>query len=248
MFGVSTKFEAKGAVRITWVDLHGVGTSKIVNSSFIALAAIPALSRLLALGHEGIAAMKAHIAAHGGSTKSLEAVEAAMQLPFNFVAFYYAAFFFAVAAVLFHFFCPKILKLAPSFGAYQTGGFSFVELKHWYHDMVPSPEGRHARDAQKITAFIESIVGRDQLRGDEYAESKKVSAGGKLMGAFWNDLPGEQKRAPHAYQLALVEAETKHSVVRRLTAFFYGLGFLAFIIVAFVNLAAVASETLRLAK
>ena len=64
--------------RQSWTDLHAVGSSKVVNSAFIWLVIIPFLSRvLLAISSE-----------YGKDLK----------LPLNFLAFYYAAFFFTIAA------------------------------------------------------------------------------------------------------------------------------------------------------
>lgn len=229
--------------KITWAKLHAVGTSKIVNTSFIWLAAIPALSRLLDAAHQAIHTAAFHLVEHGATKAAAQIANLDTRVPFNFIAFYYAAFFFTLAALLFQWFCPKVIKFAPSFGAFKTGGYSMVELKHWYHDMVPSSKYPTERDPQKIKDFIDCLMGSENIGADALGEILDGKAGHSLMDPFWSDLPLEPRRAPHAHQKAIEEAETKHPVARKLAAIFYGIGFLLFAIVALLNLYVVLRET-----
>src|SRR5689334_15711854 len=106
-------------MKLTWASLHDIGTSKIVNTSFIWLAIIPFLSRALD-------------ALHAADTRI-------PTLPLNFSAFYFAAFFFAIGALIFRLHCPTVIKLAPNFAALKAGNFSTIEFRRWFVEVAPDP-------------------------------------------------------------------------------------------------------------
>lgn len=206
----------------SWTDLHDVGSSKVVNSAFIWLVLIPFLSRVLV----------ALSAEYGRDVK----------LPFNFLAFYYSAFFFTIAAAVFNWKCPTVAKLAPTFGSFKAGGYSAVELKNWYHDMVPSPVNPEFRDGQRIVQFMTNVRSVDSLTQEEYANELSRVAGPKLMVNFWLiEVP--EHRLPDAHNLAVQVSNGMNPIARCAATVCYGIGFLLFAVVAVLNLVTVVQET-----
>ncbi len=213
--------------RHSWTELHALGSSKIVNSAFIWLIIIPFLSRvLLTLNSE-----------YGKD----------ITLPFNFLAFYYAAFFFTVASAVFNWNCPTVAKLAPTFGSFKAGGYSALELKNWYHDMVPSPTSPSKRNGELIIQFLTNVRQSHGLSPEEYAENISRLAGPNTMANFWLIQIPENK-LPDAHDLAIGIANKGNAFARLVATISYQLGFLLFGVVIIYNLTAVVKETLLLFK
>lgn len=205
----------------SWTGLHDVGTSKIVNSSFLWLALIPFLSRLL----ESIHAWTKY----------------APTLPFNFVAFYFAAFFFAVGALIFNWKCPTIAKLAPDFGAFRAKGYSPVELKNWFHSLAGSKIYPSERDPEMILQFRSLVTGSDNLSKDDLTGKFSKKATGRMMAEFWGlDISA---RLAEVHNHTLNVANIRHPVWRTVASLAYTFGFILFGIVAMVNLGVVAKAT-----
>lgn len=199
----------------TWRDLHAVGTSKVVNTSFIWLALIPFLSRCL------------------------DALHAGSHLPFNFIAFYYAAFFFTVASLIFNLTCPVVIKLTPTFGAFKAGGYSLLELKNWYHDMATAKDGA-SRDLKLIQQFLSHLKVTDGVSVEGYVDLMKGTAGKTQLERFWQTLAKDDDMLSEVHDLTIGEAEKKHPNWRRAAAVLYIIGFILFGLVAILNLIVVS--------
>jgi len=210
----------------TWTGLHDVGTSKIVNSSFIWLALIPFLSRLL----ESIHAW----------TKFTPT------LPFNFVAFYFAAFFFTLGSIIFNWKCPTIAKLAPDFGVFKAKGYSSIELKDWFHALAGSTVHADKCDPEMILHFRSEATESENLSDDDVIGRNLKKATPKMMDEFWR--LNIESRLANIHKHTLNTANTRFPVWRLMASIFYTVGFALFIVVALVNLYVVTRATWDLLK
>lgn len=210
-------------MKITWGGLHDVGTSKVVNTSYIWLALIPFLTRAL----EALHAAGTHVPT----------------LPFNFIAFYYAAFCFTAGAAVFNLFCPKVIKLTPTFGTFASEQYSLIELKNWWHDMVmdePRPEER----ARLLEQFL---LLEKPNQGISYPVLDKSEVDAKILNNFWEENAWTKRDAlPLLHDLAVKYAEKLNPNWRRFATAMYGIGFILFGVVVVLNLFVVAKETGRI--
>lgn len=213
----------------TWNALRSVGNSKVVNSSFIWLIVIPPLSRFLEAIHA--------------------AIGISPTLPLNFAAFYFSAFFFTIAAILFNFFCPQVIKTAPDFGTYKIGGFSQVELKQWLVKVVkPSGDLELKEKSAPLNQVMRLIAElqmpknpKEQLqRMTELLSLSQLEKFETIWGYEFTEL--EEARL-HSFTVAF--ARKKARLARYLASLFYALGFILFAWVVFINLEVVYRETLR---
>ena len=209
-------------LRRSWTELHDIGSSKVVNSAFIWLVLIPFLAKVLFAIH----------AEFGPDLK----------MPFNFLAFYYAAFFFTIAAALYQWKCPNIVKLAPTFGAFQEGGYSPLELKKWFHELAESPHGPQDRDGELVIQFLQNAGAPANLSPAGYVDLMSKSASANLMGTFWQySIPPDKLPAVHDLTISL--ANRKSGVARSFATACYALGLVLFALVVLLNLRAVVKET-----
>lgn len=208
----------------TWRDLHAVGTSKVVNTSFIWLALIPFLSRCLDALHEG------------------------KHLPFNFIAFYYAAFFFTLASLIFNLKCPVVIKLTPTFGSFKAGGYSLLELKNWFHDMATAKDGS-SRDSELIRQFLSHLKAKPAGTIIEtYEEMIKGTAGPKVLSTFWQTVAKDDDMLAEVHDLSVKEAEKKSPYWRNTATVLYSIGFVLFGLVAILNLIVVSKISWQVLK
>lgn len=203
--------------------MRNLGMSKVVNTSFIWLALIPFLARVL------------------DSIK--EVGGAKLALPFNFEAFYFAAVCFTIASMIFAIWCPDIVKLAPDFGTFVTKGHSGRELKRWFHKLAPSKNHKGEIDIGPITQFFENAGFSVELSKKDLGDFFAGKAPNELMGKFWSiDI---QNKLADLHDFTLNQSNCRSPVARWFAAIFYILGFLLFACVAASNLVAVFSITMR---
>jgi hypothetical protein len=207
----------------TWRSLHAIGTSKVVNTSFIWLALIPFLARVL------------------------DALHAGERLPFNFVAFYFAAFFFTLASLIFNMACPVVIKLSPTFGAFKSGGYSLLELKNWYHDMATARDGT-SRDTNLVRQFLSNLGAPDNVSATEYPDLMSGAAGSSLLSRFWSYPAVSDDHLAQVHNLTIGEAEKKNIGWRKGAAILYVIGFILFGLVALLNLCVVAKVSWQVIK
>jgi hypothetical protein len=197
----------------SWSDLHGVGTSKAVNSALIWVIVIPFLARVVN-----------EVEVRTGSRLSL---------PFNFLMLYFAAFCFTVASALFAFFCPKLAKLAPNYGAFVIGNHSELELKNWFREIAGSKQSKGEADPGLIRQFLSELGRASNARAAEVVEIFSGKAGHAIMDPFWATPAGD--RLPNAFDFALKTANQRQPVVRFVASLFYGLGFLCLAAIIIYN-------------
>src|SRR5688572_21172664 len=116
----------------TWSDLYEIGSSKIVNSSFIWMVLLPIIARAL--------------------TTIESKYQIQVQIPLNFYLLYVAALVFAAASTSYHLFCPKLVQRAPNYGVFVERRYSINELKKWYRKLCRRFDG--TIDAEMISHFI----------------------------------------------------------------------------------------------
>ncbi|HRE80192.1 MAG TPA: hypothetical protein PLN52_04045 [Opitutaceae bacterium] len=200
-----------------WSALNALGTSKLVNSSFIWLALIPFLSRVLGAVQEW--------------------THQCQSLPLSFVAFYFAAFSFSIAAGIFLWKCPTIAKIAPDFGVFNAKGHSETELKNWFLELAKSKKHPDAIDPEMILHFRRVVLlesGHGELdQADVFAEKARQ----RMMDAFWDIPLGSRLANAHDHVLRI--ADEYFPRWRGLAARFYVTGFALFSVVATYNLCSV---------
>ena len=161
-------------------------------------------------------------------------------LPLNFILFYFAAVFFAAAGALYFFFCPKLLKNAPNFGAFQTGHHSFHDLKVWFHDTF-------RQDRDRIVQFLREAGAPEFAVPNVHGNSEWTLADSDistLMPIFWN-YPERPQRISMVYDYAFNQTNKLRKWARVTALILYGIGFLVFGWVALSNAKIVLGEVLR---
>ena len=108
---------------INWSTISILGKNKIVNRSYIYLIIVPILARLLS-------DLKSPFLYK--FTNGYE-LEIPLELPFNWVLFFFAALCFTIGTIMYVMFAPQIIKEDESFGDFDTKRKTSVHLK-WYLD------------------------------------------------------------------------------------------------------------------
>jgi len=198
-----------------WTSLQGLGTSKAVNSSLIWLILIPFVARVI------------------------DAVDARysldISLPFNALMLYCAALAFTVAACIFQYRCPAVVKLAPNYGTFATGQHSLSDLKKWFRDIAISKTSKSDADPEMILHFIRETNTPNNANPADLTNHSDGKAGARLMNVFWT-CPVMDFFLPSTFNFVRDKADVLFPWSRRWAAFFYTVGFLALAAVAFFNI------------
>jgi hypothetical protein len=196
--------------------LQGLGTNKAVNSSLIWLLVFPFLTRIV---------------------DSLEPrIGVILDIPFNFIMLYFAAFFFTVASVLFQVFCPRLVKLAPTFGTFVAEKHSDLDLKKWFSELVTSRR-LGGTDAKLVFQFLSLIKGNDNASAQQTTELISGTAGHAILDPFWGTPAGD--KLSYAYDFAQGIAEKRCDWARFFASVCYILGFACLALIFIHNIASV---------
>lgn len=110
---------------INWSNISILGNNKIVIKSYIYLIIVPILAKMLS-------SLKSPFVAQitGGYNITIP-----LELPFNWVLFYFAAIFFTIGTVVYALFGPTIFKEDKSFGDFEIKRKTAFHLKSYLNDV-----------------------------------------------------------------------------------------------------------------
>jgi hypothetical protein len=108
---------------INWATISILGKNKIVNRSYIYLIIVPILARLLS-------DLKSPFSYQ--FTNGYE-LEIPLELPFNWVLFFFAALCFTIGTIMYTMFAPQIIREDESYGDFDAKIKTSVHIK-WYLD------------------------------------------------------------------------------------------------------------------
>jgi hypothetical protein len=112
-------------VFINWSNISVLGNNKIVIKSYIYLIIVPVLAKLLSrLKNPFVAQIT------GGYNLTIP-----LELPFNWVLFYFAAIFFTIGTVVYALFGPQIFKENKSFGEFEIKRKTVFHLKSYLNEL-----------------------------------------------------------------------------------------------------------------
>lgn len=115
---------------INWSTISVLGNNKIVLKSYIYLIIVPVLARLLS----NLKSPFIYDLTNG------YIIKIPLELPFNWVIFYFAALFFTIGTIIYSLFAPQIVKEDSSFGDFEAKKKSTIHLKSYLDDLGISDE------------------------------------------------------------------------------------------------------------
>lgn len=112
-------------VFINWSNISVLGNNKIVIKSYIYLIIVPVLAKLLSkLKNPFVAQIT------GGYNLTIP-----LDLPFNWILFYFAAIFFTIGTVVYALFGPQIFKEDKSYGDFEIKRKTVFHLKSYLNEV-----------------------------------------------------------------------------------------------------------------
>jgi hypothetical protein len=193
-----------GRVAWDWVKLHQLRENPAIKYSWVWLALVPFLMRLIIAWQPRVAY--------------------ALDVPINFIFCYAAGLCFLAAAWPYGKYCPTLVKEAPSYGAFQKHQHSEVELRNWFREVVPADGAPAEADPQLVLQYRSIIRGNTNLTAAEAAESLTGRAGHAIMDPFWATPAGT--KLPDVHDFALGVAKRRRPVARAVATVAYAFGFL----------------------
>lgn len=125
---------------INWPIISILGNNPIVTRSYIYLIIVPILAKLLS-------ALESPFLYNFTSGYTLKIP---LGLPFNWVLFYFAAFFFTIGTIIYVFFAPQIIKEDKTFGDFEVKRKTSIHLKLYLDDLGISD--KYIKEQTKIDA------------------------------------------------------------------------------------------------
>lgn len=107
-------------IALPWSRLRWFGSSRVIQTSYLWLFAVPALAKLL----EALESPVVMEALGPGWVLTLE-------LPFSWKVFYFSALAFAVGTITYHLRCPRLIRDHSDLGDFGRQGKSLAELWHY---------------------------------------------------------------------------------------------------------------------
>ncbi len=128
MRGAKIKFGIRKISVPTWRNLKQWGSSRILQSSYFWIVAVPVMARTFS----SISEVEISL---GGEKFVLE-----LTLPFTWQILYFAAVFFALGSLSYSFFCPRIIRNFLNHADYRNSGHGsrtlYYDLRHAVGDRL----------------------------------------------------------------------------------------------------------------
>lgn len=109
---------------INWKVISVFGKNKIINRSFLYLFIVPVFAKILSK-------VQSPLSLNFGGSK----IEVVLDLPFSWKLFFFSALFFTLAAILYHFISPTIIKDNNSFGDFLNDKKNFTHLYRYMEEL-----------------------------------------------------------------------------------------------------------------
>ncbi|NQY89010.1 MAG: hypothetical protein HRT51_14940 [Colwellia sp.] len=149
-----------------WSQLEKLRQIKIISSMYIWIFLLPVLAKLLVLTND-VATV----------TVFNYTFDINLSLPFSWKLFYFSALFFALATIIYHIRCPRLIKEYPTFSSFDTEGkpewhlrvyaedlgLDYTEYKEEHSELMREHEG----EVSSGNDWVQSIFWDLHWRADE---------------------------------------------------------------------------------